>query len=902
LAIPYEIWIVAESYISSERYVDSDRILVVPHDFKSVGKYKVRALHFSSLIRKNLGLISSDTKVLFLDDDTLPTKKYIEKCFVGNYDIMEGIIQPRLNYGTRYSYVENMRTLACMSVCSIYQSHGHPIWVHGEGICVKASAEQIVGWNFNLIASEDLVFGHISAAKKLKWGFIWEPIYITSPWTFQDFFRQRKRWLWGNVHAIIRILPWKSKIRVVWFYLVGSSILLLSVLGITLDVTGRLHFSLVERILLFSSLFLWLAIYGYIGYTVGNRKIIHVILSMLLSWYTSFMNTFPIWIGLFFDKPLKFEVIGKESSIRNEAKIEYSRLFLRLIRSHEAVIGVIAVTTCFMASFSLFIRDPYSLVYYGDAVSHLVISRAIIDSIHPGILQIGSVYMPMAHLLLLPFVANNFLYYSGMAGTVVSSLSIAVTAVFLFRLAKRQFHNSTIAGILASSLLLLNPSVLYMGIVPMTEAPFMMFLVLSIYFLHRWYHLIFMNRIENEYRSIASSEVFESHPGQTPSDSQTHMALIKCGLCISAASLTRYEGWSLPLALVVILFIAILIGGRKPWSTKVRSMLIFLIPPSLIGIGIWLIYNLIYFKDIMYFLTNPYSIPVRTATRSFGEYLRGHPGISFLILGDIVKAMYGLPTVVISIVGFGSYILLNLASRYIIASYLLVVISLTVPFIFDLAAMNAGFGEIYPASTGGWISSRYLVLIAPLIAFCSTSAFISSVIVIRKLNYRKTLRTSLPNFVSIVVIVIVGLAYISNFVVQPLEAGKTTAMSDSYTMLPYLDRYKYSFDAGKALGELYNNDGRIVMFTPSQNGQQIMLASDIPLKNFIYTTSGKYWITSKTIPWKYGDYLIIRKPIDIHPDPLNDLINHWRTNESVLHRYYTPLYENPYYAILKKTQ
>jgi cellulose synthase/poly-beta-1,6-N-acetylglucosamine synthase-like glycosyltransferase len=311
LAVPYEIWIVTEA-IDIKKYINADKIIVVHTKFPSIAKYKARALDYSAEIRKKMGIVSENVKILFIDDDALPSKPYIEKCYFGNYDIMEGIIQPRLNYGTRYSYVENMRTLACMSVCSVYQGHGHPVWVHGEGICVRASVEQKITWKFDVIASEDLVFGHTCATRKMRWGFIWEPMYITSPWTLKDYFRQRHRWLWGNVHAIHNILTWKSKIRMVLFYSIGTVSLLISVTGIILDLLGYLDYPLPVRVIIIFALGTWLGIYGYIGYVVGNKKIRHILLSVVLVWYTSLMNTFPIWIGLLFKRPVKFAVIAKE--------------------------------------------------------------------------------------------------------------------------------------------------------------------------------------------------------------------------------------------------------------------------------------------------------------------------------------------------------------------------------------------------------------------------------------------------------------------------------------------------------------------------------------------------------------------------------------------------------------
>ena len=314
LPFPHEIWIVTEP-MDVKNFKGTDRVVVVPSEFKSIAKNKARALDYAAETRKKMGIISDKIKILYIDDDAIPSRSYVERCFFGDYDIMEGIIQPKLNYGTRYSYVENMRTLACMSVCSVYQAHGHPVWVHGEGICVRASTEQTIGWKFDVIASEDLVFGHTCSSRKLKWGFVWDVVYITSPWTFRDFFRQRHRWLWGNVNAIKNILTWKSKIRMMIFYVIGSSSLWISFSGILMDSVGLLNFPGYLRVLEFVSLGTWFGIYGFVGYKVGNGKAVHIILSICLTFYTSIMNTFPIWIGLFFKRPQRFHVISKEKVI-----------------------------------------------------------------------------------------------------------------------------------------------------------------------------------------------------------------------------------------------------------------------------------------------------------------------------------------------------------------------------------------------------------------------------------------------------------------------------------------------------------------------------------------------------------------------------------------------------------
>ena len=87
---------------------------------------------------------------------------------------------------------------------------------------------------------------------------------------------------------------WKSKVRLLWFYLTGVSILWISTPATVLDLTGNLDFGSLERTLFYFSLLIWLGMYGYIGYLVGDGKLKHILLSMVLAWFTSIMNTFPI--------------------------------------------------------------------------------------------------------------------------------------------------------------------------------------------------------------------------------------------------------------------------------------------------------------------------------------------------------------------------------------------------------------------------------------------------------------------------------------------------------------------------------------------------------------------------------------------------------------------------------
>src|SRR6266496_4091581 len=61
-------------------------------------------------------------------------------------------------------------------------------------------------------------------------------------------------------------------------------------------------------------------------------------------------------------------------------------------------------------------------LYYGDAESHLNIARRILDSRTPGFEQLGTAWLPLPHVLMLPFVMHDFLWFSGLGGAIASGI------------------------------------------------------------------------------------------------------------------------------------------------------------------------------------------------------------------------------------------------------------------------------------------------------------------------------------------------------------------------------------------------------------------------------------------------------------------------------------------------
>ena len=109
-------------------------------------------------------------------------------------------------------------------------------------------------------------------------------------------------------------------------------------------------------------------------------------------------------------------------------------------------------------------------------------------------------------------------------------------------------------------------------------------------------------------------------------------ALTKCGLCIAAACLTRYDGWFLAAAIAATLIVFTLLNGNRTRTGSVllsgslerqvaKFVLIVAAAPAL-----WLAYNGIVYRNPLEFANGPYS--AKAIEQQNTELLRnqGHPG------------------------------------------------------------------------------------------------------------------------------------------------------------------------------------------------------------------------------------------------------------------------------------
>lgn len=314
LSLPYQIWVVVDEPYREELGYVPDKLIVVPTEFRTeAARFKARALEYARLFRMKLveqGELSS-YKVLYLDDDSCPTKEFIEDSWYKNVDLLEGMICPGNKYGSLASYLDNVRTFTCMTVCSFFQGISHPVWIHGESMTVSDRVDKEVSWDKPLVASEDLAYGQDAVARGFKMWFTYSRVNITTPLSLNDFVKQRRRWVWGNFHAIRDLLTAPQKVRLLYFYINALLVMPVSVAGIVLLFLGYLEVPMPVYVLTVGGFGFWLALWGVAGY-LTRSKLRDAAISVVMSLASSMFDFGITIVAISMGPPKTFEVIRKE--------------------------------------------------------------------------------------------------------------------------------------------------------------------------------------------------------------------------------------------------------------------------------------------------------------------------------------------------------------------------------------------------------------------------------------------------------------------------------------------------------------------------------------------------------------------------------------------------------------
>jgi 4-amino-4-deoxy-L-arabinose transferase-like glycosyltransferase len=232
------------------------------------------------------------------------------------------------------------------------------------------------------------------------------------------------------------------------------------------------------------------------------------------------------------------------------------------------------------------------LLLYGDSVAHLHIARRVFDSLNPGFRQLGSVWLPLPHMLMIPFVMRMEWWQNGLAGAIPSIACYILGCVGIYRLARLWLS----AGTAAVAVLFygLNPGLLYMQTTAMTEPLFLAEMI--------WAALLLAEFCRAVGR-VAKNNA--SHSTGDKSDRRAARLLIGAGLVLLAAVYTRYDGWIY--ASFAWLVAAAAMWQSKRWRGRAGGAFVLVTVMLAAAPLLWMAYNAKQFGDPLDFLRGPYS-------------------------------------------------------------------------------------------------------------------------------------------------------------------------------------------------------------------------------------------------------------------------------------------------------
>ncbi len=205
------------------------------------------------------------------------------------------------------------------------------------------------------------------------------------------------------------------------------------------------------------------------------------------------------------------------------------------------LIGTLSVIS--ITSFLIYLNNHLGLSY-NDARSHLDIGRRVVEGFKPGLAQIGSVWLPLPHLLMVLTIWNDFMWHTGLAGALQSMISFVATGMLVYAFLKR-LGAGMLARLVGVFVFVANINVLYLQSTAMTELLLIGTMTAGVYELLLWQ--------SNEENKL--------------------LHFLKSSFWIMLSTMIRYDGWFL--FLYAGFLILVLLWKQKGYKVAEGSAVLY---------------------------------------------------------------------------------------------------------------------------------------------------------------------------------------------------------------------------------------------------------------------------------------------------------------------------------------
>lgn len=477
----------------------------------------------------------------------------------------------------------------------------------------------------------------------------------------------------------------------------------------------------------------------------------------------------------------------------------FNNIFLKKIQSFFAnnaslfVFFILSITS--IVSFIFYYQNNLG-VSYNDARSHLDIGRRVVENLKPGFSQLGSVWLPLPHFLMIFTIWNDFMWHSGLSGAIQSMVSYVATGLLIYYFLKR-LHVDLVGRLFGVLIFALNINILYMQSTAMTELLLLATMTAGVYELMIWH------KEEKMFR------------------------LIKAAFWIMLSTLIRYDGWFLFLFSTGLVLLYTL---RKNGYKTAEGVVILFCTLGGFGIFLWFLWNQMIFKDPFYFAFGPYSAHAQQSQLEEAGVLATKKDLFFSIKTYFYAVVYNSSLFTVLLAMLGAVMLWF--DKKIAGSLRLATSLLFVPFIFNVVALYLGHSVLFVQGLSGnsWFNVRYGLMMIPTLA-----------IFVGYLTYRlKAIR-----------VVIIALFLLVSF----FSFANRDAVSIDDALVGASGK-----NVEEVSGWLKNNateqKGYVLISVASHDA--IIFSSRLPMRKFIHEGTGDYWDMATDHPSKWARWIIMR--------------------------------------------
>jgi hypothetical protein len=448
---------------------------------------------------------------------------------------------------------------------------------------------------------------------------------------------------------------------------------------------------------------------------------------------------------------------------------------------------------------------------YADAQSHLTIARRVFDSKAPGFEQLGTVWLPVPHLLLIPLVTSLWLWHTGWAACLLGMGCLSCCCGSLYRISARLNFSRT-ARLVVLGAFLSCPSLLYVFTTALTEPVLIACMLGCFAGLAGW---------STSTRKLSGGEL-----------------AVFAGIPAAAAVLSRYEGW----ALVVAGSVFVLVVSHRRWGSwryAMRMVWCFVATPAA-AITWWLSYNWAIYGNPLEFMFGPYSAwALQKPILDSGMLpTKGNFGLSLWTYDWSLLAAAGAVVLVLAILGGFA-----LTWTRGLSNTALLVWLMGCSYVFSVLSLTLGQSVIYNNHSfpAGWWNNRYSLSVLPFLVILVgvLSDYVGRAI---RITYLAA---------GVTAVIVLALAGQTWWAFSDL-AGRSAVIAEAQQ---YMVANAEATAAGQWLGAHY--DGGNILMDESAPGNAILPVIGVPLNQYYNQSTGPLFQQALEDPTTHARWIFL---------------------------------------------